>query len=150
MIVFLDFDGVTHPVSGSTPFRPDCLEALSCATSELNTHIVITSSWRLEYNLDELKLLLGDELGSRVIDVTPELDQDPFLHWPRAREVLKWLIQNRMHDKPWVAIDDEEGNYPAGYSYITDRQTGFTNRDIPLLLEHAKQSIESKPLIDVL
>jgi len=79
MIIFLDFDGVTHPVSGSTPFQLDCLNALAKAVSQLDAEIVITSTWRLDRSIDELRALLGNDIGDRIIDATPDLDLDPFL-----------------------------------------------------------------------
>lgn len=136
MILFLDFDGVTHPVSGSPPFKDECINALSTVVSKLDASIVITSTWRYDKTIDELRNLLGAELGERVIDITPMLDIDPFMHWPRAREVNAWINEHYSHDKPWAAIDDEEGNYPEGNCYITDRVTGFTNADIEPIIKH--------------
>jgi len=138
MILFLDFDGVTHPVSGSPPFKDECINALSVVVSKLDASIVITSTWRYDKTLDELRDLLGARLGARVIDITPMLDIDPFIHWPRAREVNEWINIHYSHDKPWAAIDDEEGNYPEGLSYITDRRLGFTNKDIDVLIKYIK------------
>lgn len=138
MIVFLDIDGVTHPVSGSSPFQPDCLDALVKTFSQLDAEIVITSTWRLDRSIDELRMLLGSDIGDRIIDVTPDLDLDPFLKWPRAREVVAWLQSNRSQDVKWVAIDDEEGNYPTGHSYLSDRRTGFIESDVIPFLNYAR------------
>ena len=75
MVIFLDFDGVTHPVSGSAPFQSDCLDALAKAFNQLDAEIVITSTWRLDRSIDELRTLLGNDIGDRIIDVTPKKQQ---------------------------------------------------------------------------
>jgi len=138
MIIFLDFDGVTHPVSGSQPFQLACLDALAETFNQLDADIVITSTWRLDRSIDELRTFLGSEIGDRVIGVTPDLDLDPFLKWPRVREVVAWLENNRSENEVWAAIDDEEGNYPAGYSYLSNRRTGFIETDVIPFIKYSE------------
>ena len=130
MILFLDIDGVLHPTSGSKPFVPACLSVLEALVSDFpDIEIVITSSWREEKSLSELKALLGTKLGSRVIGATPVIDE-PFLHHVRFHEAQAYLSQTNKPDRPWVAVDDEIGNYPADSSVvITDRRTGITKED---------------------
>lgn len=130
MILFLDFDGVLHPITGSAPFQSDCvceLEAVIEYFSSLD--VVITSSWREEKTMDELIDLLGTTLGERIIGTTPIID-DPFLHNPRYHEVLAYLATEPIRDRKWIAIDDEAGNYPPDAPVlITDRLKGFTRDD---------------------
>ena len=130
MILFLDIDGVLHPTSGSKPFVPACLSVLESLVSDFpDMEIVITSSWREEKPLSELKALLGAQLGSRVIGATPIIDE-PFLHNVRFHEVQAYLSQTNKPNRPWVAVDDEIGNYPANSPVIfTDRRTGITKDD---------------------
>ena len=140
MILFLDFDGVTHPISGSLPFEPSCINALSTVVKQLDAKIVIASTWRYKFSLDDMQEFLGKTLAPRVIDITPDLDLDPFLQWPRAREVAAWLESNKSLDRTWVAIDDEEGNYPQGLSYLCERNKGFTNSDIAPFIKYSRLS----------
>lgn len=53
-LLFLDFDGVLHPISGSPPLLEECLVSLSTALSCFDVEIVIASSWREERSFDEL------------------------------------------------------------------------------------------------
>ena len=130
MILFLDIDGVLHPSSGSTPFVPACVSVLETLLSDCpDIEIVITSSWREEKSLPELKALLGTQIGSRVIGITPVIDE-PFLHHVRFHETQAYLADSDQPDAPWVAVDDEIGNYPPDSPVvITDRRTGLTDSD---------------------
>lgn len=130
MILFLDIDGVLHPSSGSTPFVPACVTVLETLLSDFpDLEIVITSSWREEKSLPELKALLGTSVGSRVIGVTPVIDE-PFLHHVRYHETQAYLADTDKPAIPWVALDDEVGNYPPDSPVvITDRRTGVTDAD---------------------
>ena len=130
MILFLDIDGVLHPSSGSPPFVPDCIAVLESLLSDFpDIDIVITSSWREEKSLAELKALLGTQIGSRVIGVTPVIDE-PFLHHARFHEGQAFLANSEYPDNPWVALDDEVGHYPPDSPVlITDRRTGITEDD---------------------
>ena len=92
-------------------------------------NIVITSSWREEKDLDELKAYLGDGLEACVIGVTPVID-DPFLHNLRYHEVLSYLKETSQTHLPWFTLDDEKGNYPENSNIIlTDRRLGLTIDD---------------------
>ena len=136
MILFLDIDGVLHPSSGSTPFVPACVAVLESLLSGFpDIEIVITSSWREDKSLPELKALLGRQIGSRVIGITPVIDE-PFLHHVRFHETQAYLADTDKQDTLWVALDDEVGNYPSNLPVlITDRRSGITEED-GLRLKH--------------
>ena len=129
--LFLDFDGVTHPVSASGRyFRPENIKPLEQAILGLNPRIVISSTGRFDKPLCELKELLGDIISSSVVGVTPEFD-DPFVHHPRHLEVEMYLEQNGITNVPWVAIDDTAAFYREDASLLlTDPVKGFTKTDI--------------------
>jgi len=136
MLLFLDFDGVLHPVSGSKPFQPACMEVLSSALTEYpEIRVVITSSWREEKTLTELQNYLAPVLSLRVVGVTPVIDE-PFLHHVRYHEVQAYLKNTMQETTPWVAIDDEPGTYP-NYAPIllTDRRHGLVERDKEKLIK---------------
>lgn len=130
MIIFLDIDGVLHPNSGSALFVSSCMQVLEdILLNDLSVEIVITSSWREEKSLSEIKALLGQCIGSHVIGHTPIID-DPFLKNVRYHEVMQYLESIDNPIRRWIAIDDEPGNYPSDSPVIfTDRRKGLTPDD---------------------
>jgi len=129
--LFLDFNGVTHPLSASGRFfRSENIKSVEQAILGLNPRIVISSTWRLDKSLCELKELLGDIIGTCVVGITPEL-VDPFVHSPRHIEVEMYLKQNGITDIPWIAIDDTPAFYRQNaHLLLTDPEKGFTENDI--------------------
>ena len=80
-VVFLDFDGVTHP----EPCRSDALFCFLPRIEEvLREHpevdIVISSSWRLEFSLEQLRGHFSADIASRVVGVTPS-NKQPGVNW---------------------------------------------------------------------
>lgn len=49
-LIFLDFDGVTHPITGTPMFIPECMSALSTALKSIDLELVVSSSWRETYS----------------------------------------------------------------------------------------------------
>lgn len=119
-IVFLDFDGVTHPepcsdgqLFANLPQIEDVLRRFdSCK-------VVISSSWRTVHPLEEMREYFAADIQTRVIGVTPELEssmgkgkdlsprydrQHECEMWLRNKQV--WLPQNRRANVPWIALDD--------------------------------------------
>lgn len=130
--LFLDFDGVTHPVSANGRyFRAESIEALEAALDGYDAKIVISSTWRLDRSLNELRVLLGARLGAMVVGITPEVE-DPFMHNPRQAEVELYLAQDDVEWRPWVAIDDTPAFYRDGAPVVfTDGRAGFQLTDVP-------------------
>lgn len=145
MFLFLDFDGVLHPTSGASLFNPKSMRELEIVLEKFPMiSIVITSSWREEKSAEELIALLGPCLGKRVVGTTPIID-DPFLHNPRYHEVCTYIESVTDYDKSWVAVDDEQGNYPEGSSVvITDRRLGFTKKDRGKLIKLIQGKLKIK------
>jgi hypothetical protein len=105
-VLFLDFDGVLHSVAPLSkqftrlPLMEDWLRAHPAVD------VVISSSWRLEFDLETLRKLFSVDLQPRVIDVTPDLCRWGDGH--RGEEVLAWLHASGCVDRPWRAVDDKE------------------------------------------
>ena len=112
MILFLDFDGVLHP----HPTRDE--RQLFCRRPTFekvirdfpHVEIVISSRWRREYNLDQLRAFFSDDVSANIIDVTPELvdlDEpiDVLAKCPRQFEIEGWLRHSGRTRENWVAID---------------------------------------------
>lgn len=129
--LFLDFDGVVHPASANGRFfRDENIQALEAALDGYDAQIVISSTWRLDKPLNDIKTLLGPKLGEMVVGVTPEVD-DPFLHSPRQAEVELYLAQDDVEPWPWVAIDDTPAFYREDAPVVlTDSHAGFQLSDV--------------------
>ncbi len=131
MLVFLDFDGVTHPwpIKPSLIFNKSCLDNLYSALSGCSFEIIISSTWREHMELVEIKKSLG-KLGDKVSGITPIID-DPFLHHVRFHEIQQYLKDENLLQEKWLAIDDTQGFFPKDLNNIlmTNPQTGFTQND---------------------
>jgi len=107
-----------------------CVEIFTTTLADYpEIRIVITSSWREEKTLTELQNYLAPVLSMRVVGVTPVIDE-PFLHHVRYHEVQAYLKNTMQVTTPWVALDDELGNYPVGApTILVNRKTGLTVDD---------------------
>ncbi|MBJ7545249.1 hypothetical protein JHC42_00060 [Pseudomonas sp. OA3] len=111
MILFLDIDGVLHPLfprrdRPATESAP--LAYLPRLASVLRDYphvqLVISSTWRITRSLDQLKLLFPDDLQHRVIGATPALEEGS-RPGGREWEALSWLDAHPQHTE-WLALDD--------------------------------------------
>ena len=105
--LFLDFDGVLHSMSGYRD-EPFCrLPLLEEVLINTDVDIVISSSWRFQYSLDELKDKLG-RLGPKVVGMTG----DPHVgSYPRFNEILKHAETHQIGN--WRALDDASYEFPS-------------------------------------
>jgi len=135
ILIFLDFDGVTHPVSANNKyFRPDCIQSIYSAINLYNVKIVITSTWRLDMAFDQMVEHLGT-LGPYVVDCTPEINE-PFIRHVRQLEVEKYLSEKNLHHVPWIAIDDNAAFYRDDAPVlIVDGRKGFSLQDVKPLTD---------------
>jgi hypothetical protein len=105
-VLFLDFDGVLHPASGDSVPEFSKADALASAMQGYACEIVISSTWRFHYGLDQLKDFLPAGLAERVIGTTGE---DPRSHFSRHDSILAWLAQSDAVD--WRALDDANAEF---------------------------------------
>jgi hypothetical protein len=137
-VVFLDFDGVTHPepTSGPVFIQLPWIEGVLRAYPQVP--IVISTSWRESHPLDVLRCNFSSDISPRVLDATPVMDWSARLHHPalvsrasRQAEIEAWLYANLTISHPWVAIDDRAHWFEPGCSHLltTNRRTGFTGAD---------------------
>lgn len=104
-ILFLDFDGVLHPqltsiseLFGRLPLFEEWL------VSRPLVDVVISSSWRLAYDLEELRSFFSEGLRARVVDVTPPGSDTS---GSREHQIRSWL-RAKAPEATWVAFDDSE------------------------------------------
>ena len=125
--IFLDFDGVLHTMgnTGCKPFHQLQLLEATLAAPPYDCQIVISSSWRFHYSLDELRGQLGG-LSSRVVGVTPEIrpcsDQ-------RYHEIMEVVLSHGL--EKWIAIDDAINEFPPDCENLLacDPRMGFTETE---------------------
>lgn len=106
MILFLDFDGVLHELRrsrGTLIFLPHFERIMR---DFLAVDIVISSAWRQEYSLTELRTFFSSDIATRIIDFTPEIGSPIDYDYSRETEILTWLRDNGREYERWVALDD--------------------------------------------
>lgn len=137
-ILFLDFDGVLHPIGNRTGGAEDfrSLPLLIGLLEEFPTvRIVISSSWREVYDMELLLELLG-AAGERVIGATPCIRADLApMHWRHA-EIMAWVRQEG-YAGPWLALDDASQEFPdlCDELVLCDQSVGI-NEQVVAKLRH--------------
>lgn len=137
-ILFLDFDGVTHPEPCSVESAFCNLPLIESVMRERELRdidIVISSSWKDHYCLDALRGFFSLDIATRVLDVTPTASRPGSMWLPghspvfeRQWEIEQWLKSKRSWCTPWVAIDDRDYWFEPGCPHLlhTDARVGFT------------------------
>lgn len=158
MILFLDFDGVTHS-DGCFSANFFCrLPLIEEVLREFpSVKIVISSSWRDHHPLDTLMRHFAGDMRTRVIGATPNAKRiidritngglpDPKIEFERQWECEFWLEENRRWAERWVAIDDRpEWFEPAcPHLLLTKPATGFQAGDQATLC----QMLRSDPTVN--
>ncbi|PKO26655.1 MAG: hypothetical protein CVU36_23480 [Betaproteobacteria bacterium HGW-Betaproteobacteria-9] len=142
-VLFLDFDGVTHPDPCGNASLFQSLPLIEAVLRRYpDVLVILSTTWRTTHPLDELKDLFSSDLAERVLSGTPLLSlydlawyPVPLSARPRQREIEAWLHQNRSLDHPWVAIDDRPWWFESECSnlLVTSRHTGFTESNVDSL-----------------
>lgn len=119
MILFLDFDGVLHPI----PCRDrNLLCHIPRLESVLRDHllvkVVISSLWRASHDLECLRAYFSEDIKPRIIGMTPftetpawAKDSEFFFAQTRYNEILLWIEQNAYKGN-WLALDDAWREFP--------------------------------------
>ena len=144
-VLFLDFDGVTHPqpcFQENVFCRLPLIEAVLRERELRDVEIVISSSWRDHYSLDEMREFFSLDFYRRVIGVTPSITK-PGRNWmpghepefEREWECLAWIKTNRPSGTRWLAIDDRPYWFrPESKNLLlTDAKFGFSPADAETL-----------------
>jgi hypothetical protein len=71
--------------------------------------VVLSTSWREDHSLEELRSFFSPDLQNRIIGVTPVLAGGP---GGRLKEILAWIVQHCFHGQ-WAALDDDATLFPA-------------------------------------
>lgn len=99
MILFLDFDGVTHPEPYALETAFQQLPFIEAVVRDMaGVEIVITSSWRESHSLEALRKFFALDIRPLVVGATPDM-WNPALPPPfvreRERECMAWMAANR-------------------------------------------------------
>jgi len=107
-ILFLDIDGVIVLHSENTDkFNSQCVNILNDIIKQTNCEIVISSDWRNQYTLEQLKqIFINNEVIKTPISVTPNSNEylNNNLDESRVEEILEYVIQNDIIN--YCAVDD--------------------------------------------
>lgn len=147
MILFLDFDGVLHPV-GST--EKQYFSKLPLLEKFLRDEapcwqVVISSSWREYFTPAQLFEVFSPDIRSRIIGITPA-DDEHSLHatwgaqaslYPREIQIRHFLAQRGLSSEDWVALDDVKGWFREtetnNHLVLCNRETGLSEGDLERL-----------------
>lgn len=165
-IVFLDFDGVLNHEEwyAQRPAKPARLEVMDervarwCfdpkAAGRLNVLVdagakfVISSTWRLHSDLDELRRILV-ALGFRgeVIGVTPDLsNKSRSIHAAHVRrrgaEIQAWMDEHGTPSSFVILDDDDDMEHLIDRLVQTDFETGLQDEHITRALEKLAETYE--------
>lgn len=153
-LLFLDFDGVLNSdayfaspellattgglsdaevmlLDRERHLDPAKVALVNSLVERFELSVVISSSWRLQYSLDELNALLAKRGATfRAVDVTPRVTRYDPLRPLRAREILAYLERLSEPSEVVVVLDDDrlDGLVP-GHVQV-DGSVGFSAQQI--------------------
>lgn len=140
VIGMLDFDGVLHRFF-PLPGRPDeenvhffFRGAFEAAVRQCpNLRLVVSSTWRNKYSMDELRGFFSPDIAERIIGATPRIGAGTG-EGARQVEAEAWLAQNNIPNQPWIGIDDNLELYRPGAAVVHCHDE-FGAREAALLVE---------------
>lgn len=144
-IIFLDFDGVTHPkfigaqVFCRTPLLWQILRACP------DVQVVFSTSWREAYRPEEMLDFAtyggGENLAHRFVGQTPIIKAQSD-HDLRDLEIQRWLDANQ-HTGHWLALDDMLELFHGGHPnlYLVNGDTGLTEEDVAAIIQRIQPSV---------
>lgn len=146
MLIFLDFDGVLH----SALSRPNqslfsqipLFETFFRQPEWENVQFVVSSTWRLGRDLDDLRRPFSPDFHARIIGTTPDLPRSGSLNGHREREILQWLRDFGREQTAWVALDDLPSYFDKHMArvFLCTSSTGLLVADLPRLAIHLREN----------
>jgi len=130
-LLFLDFDCVLHPTSARGPGLLSKAPLLEVITDE-DCRIILSTSWRFQYSLEELCAKLPEPVSIKVIGMTGS----PYIgKHSRYYEIISYVSQLDRKPVQWRALDDAYWEFPVGCPELIrcNPNTGITEREIGLL-----------------
>ncbi len=138
-IVFLDIDGVLNR-TGFAPtsafelrdwIEPELAERCARLLRETGAAIVLSSDWRLETTVDELRQQLAAAgLDAPLAGVTPELHGTS-----RWREIEAWMVEHAIARETVAIVDDFHDMGPLGDRFVrTDPAQGLDDANVAAIV----------------
>lgn len=135
-IIFLDIDGVlaifqnekpdiSYLVKGTAyPFTSSCVSVLNEILRQTNAEIVLTSSWRLIYNREQILQIFEDNRVYKApIECTSITSDDN-----RKAEIEEFIISN--HIQKYVILDDVDYGFDPINFVQTDNKKGLIDDNL--------------------
>ncbi|SCX71781.1 HAD domain-containing protein [Variovorax sp. EL159] len=141
-LLFLDIDGVLHPVGVDYSFSSrffSHLPRLEALLREFESvDVVISSDWRLAESIEQLQRYFSADIRHRIIGATPQIDPNATVHYRRQLEIQAWLDGNGRRVAEWVALDDWPESFEAGFArlVLTDPKQAFDQDSFQELRSH--------------
>lgn len=143
MILFADLDGVVHPHIGYRPELLFCKLRLleNVLRQRPGVEVVISSTWRLQRSLPDLRQIFSDDIAPRVIGVTPQWedfqDQNSWGAYVRQAEIEAWMREANRPWEDWIAVDDQAQLFRpfCRNLVLTDSNSGLTESVCEILLQ---------------
>ncbi|MCD0495544.1 hypothetical protein LP085_01645 [Achromobacter sp. MY14] len=142
MILFLDFDGVLHPLNKGPANLARAPLLLPILREFPEAKVVLSTSWRYIYTLDVISAKLPKPLADRIVDMTPRNVCEDVAHqhegrprWPiREHECRDWLRAQGIDDTPWLAVDDDRDVFSKDAPVVwCDPREGLTAEAVELI-----------------
>jgi len=141
-LLFLDVDGVLHPVGADYSFSSrffSHLPRLEALLREFDSvDVVISSDWRRAESIEQLQRYFSADIQHRIIGATPQIDPSVGVSNRRQLEIQAWLDGNGRSDAEWVALDDWASNFEVGFArlVLTDPARAFDQDSFQELRSH--------------
>ncbi|SEL82136.1 hypothetical protein SAMN05518845_111266 [Variovorax sp. YR750] len=141
-LLFLDIDGVLHPVGKDYSFSSRPFSHLPLLEELLrefrSVDVVISSDWRLAENVEQLQRYFSDDIRHRIIGATPQISPDAIVDCRRQLEIQAWLDGNGCSATEWVALDDWPLSFDVGFErlVLTDPARAFDQDSFQELRSH--------------
>jgi hypothetical protein len=141
-LLFLDIDGVLHPVGVDYSFSSRFFSHLPRLEELLrefdSVDVVISSDWRLAESIEQLQRYFSADIRQRIIGATPQIDPHVVVQNRRQLEIQAWLDGNGRSDAEWVALDDWPSSFEAGFArlVLTDPKRAFDQDSFQELRSH--------------
>lgn len=107
--LFLDFDGVLHSTKDRANFFEN-VTALSQLLERYSVQIIISSSWRFQFDLTKLRSFFPNEIQNKITGIT---GKEFIGKHARYHEIKNYLIDKDKSLSDWRALDDTAFEFPA-------------------------------------
>ena len=92
--LFLDFDGVLHSSLCADNDRFSKVNLLSQAFISSPCQIIISSSWRFQFTLDQMKKMLPVNISNLIIDVTGDAITAEYARYFEIKQWRKFAVKS--------------------------------------------------------